>query len=207
MPQVNNQPGTQVSFFDTNAAALANVAGTNITSVTINGNLTVHARVSYQSCVLIFPVVFNLVNTPKIAPEVNATIKNICDNNADGKENLDIRVYESQININNENLVFTYYQNYNSANNSFSNQYPDPANISVGNGSVVYVMAKFRNSSCFSVSKLILILHFIRLFISIKMRCLKFVIKILISESLLICLKLLLRFLTKIIIKFSFQIW
>ena len=152
--QVNNQPGTQVSFFDTNAAALANVAGTNITSVTINGNLTVHARVSYQSCVLIFPVVFNLVNTPKIAPEVNATIKNICDNNADGKENLDIRVYESQININNENLVFTYYQNYNSANNSFSNQYPDPANISVGNGSVVYVMAKFRNSSCFSVSRI-----------------------------------------------------
>ena len=50
---------------------------------------------SYQSCVLIFPVVFNLVNTPKIAPEVKATIKNICDNNADGKENLDIRVYES----------------------------------------------------------------------------------------------------------------
>ena len=104
------------------------------------------------------------------------------------EKNLDIRVYESQININNENLVFTYYQNYNSANNSFSNQYPDPANISVGNGSVVYVMAKFRNSSCFRFLELILILHFIRLFISIKMRCLKFVIN-LNFESLLICLK------------------
>lgn len=152
--QINNQSGTQVLFFDTNAAAQANVTGTDITSATVNGNVTLYARVIYQSCFIIFPVSFNLVNTPKIAPDVNAVIKNICDNNADGKENMDVRVYESQININNENLVFTYYQNYNPANNSFSNPYSDPANVNVGNGSVVYVMAKFRNSGCFSVSRI-----------------------------------------------------
>ena len=66
-----------------NAAATANVSGTNINTATINGSLMVYARVSYRDCVLIFPVTFSLTSTPKIKSEVTAVVKNICDNNAD----------------------------------------------------------------------------------------------------------------------------
>lgn len=153
-PYVNNQSSTQVSFFSTEAAANANIAGTNISSAEINGSLTVYARVSYSVCSLVFPVVFDLEASPKIASELNIVLDSICDNNADGKEMLDVRMYESQININNENLDFSYYQNYNAANNSFSNLYSNPTGIILVNGSVVYVKATNRNTGCFSISVL-----------------------------------------------------
>lgn len=63
---VNYQYGTQVLFFASNAAATANVSGTNITTATINEVLWCYARVSYRDCVLIFPVTFSLTSTPKI---------------------------------------------------------------------------------------------------------------------------------------------
>ena len=158
--QVNNQSGTQVLFFTSKESAEANAVGTNLTSVTINGNTVIYARISYKDCLLIIPITFTLTNTPNVLSEFNVEIKNICDNNADGKENIDVTTYESQININNDNLEFSYYQNYNAVSNSFSNQYLDPTQVSLSNGSVVYVKAKYKNSACYSVSKINFTLEF-----------------------------------------------
>lgn len=151
--QVNGQPGTQVLFFSTEAQAQANISGTSINTANVNGNLVVYARVSLYDCVLIFPVTFTLIETPKIKTEINAVIKNICDNNADGVEKIDVRAYESQININNENVDFTYYQFYDEQNNTFSNQL-NPASVPISNGSVVYVVVRARNSGCYSFAKI-----------------------------------------------------
>ena len=157
---VNYQYGTQALFFASNAAATANVSGTNITTATINGSLVLYARVSYRDCVLIFPVTFSLTTTPKIKSEVIAVVKNICDNNADGVEELDATLYESQININNENVDFAYYRSYDAQNKIFSNPYYNPTKIPVSNGNVVYVRVRNRLSNCVSAAKITFDLEF-----------------------------------------------
>lgn len=151
---VSNQSWAQVSFFNTEADAQNNVAGSVISSTVVNGSKIVYVRVSYRDCVLVFPVTFSLVSTPKINPNINAQIKNICDNNADGKEDLNVRVYESQININNENVDFFYYQSYDAQSNTFSNPYYNPSSVTITNGSVVYVMVRNRLSGCYSAAKI-----------------------------------------------------
>ena len=165
--------GAQVLFFASNQAAMDNVYSTILYNATVNGTLTLYARATINSCVEIYPVTFTLVNTPSIKTDLAINIKNICDNNADGKENVDVTAYESQININNEPVVFTYYQNYNSQTNTFSNQYGNPRSISLTNGAVVYVKVKYSGSSCYSVSKLTFNLEFYPLIILSKNAVLK----------------------------------
>lgn len=148
--------GAQVLFFSSQQAAVDNVFSTILYNATVNGTLTLYARALLNGCVEIYPVTFSLINTPNIKNELVVSLTNICDNNADGKENIDLTQYESQINFNNENVRFEYYQNYNPSNQFFSNAYGNPNNVSFSDGTVVYVKVINNNSGCFSVSKLTL---------------------------------------------------
>jgi len=157
--QIVNHSGAKVSFFVTNQAAQDNIPANAMTSLTINGTATIYARAEFNTCVKIFPVTFKLVKSPDIKTDLNITIKSICDNNADNKENIDVTLYEPQINFNNEAVSFEYYQNYNSTNNTFSGFYSNPKKIELTSGRVVYV--KVNNASgCFSVAKLTFTLDF-----------------------------------------------
>ena len=153
--QINIQ-GAQVSFFVTPAAANANLPGTNISTAAVTSatNLVVYARVSLHDCVEIFPITFSLYKAPEIKTNYTALVKNLCDNNADGTENIDIRQFESDINFNGQNVEFNYYKSYDEATNSFSNQYTDYTQVPVSNGSVVYAKINFKNKGCYSASKI-----------------------------------------------------
>ena len=158
--QIVQNSGAKILFFATNQDAVNNLPSTNINTTNVNGTTTVYARVELYSCIEIYPITFTLVNTPNINRDVVITIKNICDNNADGKESIDLKTFEHQINVNNENVSFTYYQSYNPATDVFSNQYTDPRNVNLSNGTVVYVKVKYATSACYSVSKLTFNLEF-----------------------------------------------
>lgn len=153
---VNNQSGSKVLYFNTEAQAIANVSGTDIKSLAVTSSQIVYARITIRTCLLIIPVTFTLVKTPDILPEVIVNLKDICDNNADGKENVDLSSYANKINVNNELVDFTYFKTYNPLNNTFSNPYSNISNIEVQDGSIVYVKVKYKNSDCFSVSKIII---------------------------------------------------
>lgn len=152
---VNNQSGSKVLYFNTEAQAIANVSGTDIKSLNVTSSQMVYARITIRTCLLIIPVTFTLVKTPDVLYELTINLKDICDNNADGKENIDLSSYAAEINLNNELVDFTYYKTYNPLNNTFSNPYSNISNIEVQDGSIIYVKVKYKNSDCFSVSKII----------------------------------------------------
>lgn len=155
---INIQPGTQVLFFDTPAAANSNVPGTNISTATVTSasNLVVYARVSLYNCFAIFPITYTLYRAPEMKPSLNALVKNVCDNNANNVENIKIRQYEPDLNINNlANIEYNYYQSYDAATNTFSNQYTDYDNVPISKGTVVYVKVNYINSGCFSKSEIV----------------------------------------------------
>jgi hypothetical protein len=153
--QINNQSGSKVLYFNTEAQAIANVSGTDIKSLNVTSSQMVYARITIRTCLLIIPVTFTLVKTPDVLYELTINLKDICDNNADGKENIDLSSYAAEINLNNELVDFTYYKTYNPLNNTFSNPYFNISNIEVQDGSIIYVKVKYKNSDCFSVSKII----------------------------------------------------
>lgn len=157
---VVTEPSANVLFYSSNQAAIDHLPGTNITSATITTSEILYARATLYTCSVIIPVTFNLVNTPKIKTDIQAVIQSICDNNSDGKENVNATIYESQININNESVVFTYYKSYDSSTGIFSGLYSDPTNVEVSNGSEVFVKVKYINGGCFSVSKITFELQF-----------------------------------------------
>lgn len=157
--QISNFPQARITFFSSLEAAQENIPGTALTSVVVNGSLTLYARTQVQNCSAVFPVTFSLVKSPEIKNNVLVSLSNICDNNADGKETVDVTAFEPQININSQAVTYTYFQTYNATNNTFSGQYPNPRTIELENGSVVYVRVA-NAAGCFSVAQLIFSLDF-----------------------------------------------
>ena len=153
--QINNQSGSKVFYFNTEAQALANVSGTDIKSLTVTSSQTVYARITIKNCLLIIPVTFTLVKTPDILSELTINLKDVCDNNADGKENVDLSSYATEINVNKESVDFTYFKTYNPVNNTLADPYSNVSNVEVQDGTIIYVKVKFKDSDCFSVSKII----------------------------------------------------
>lgn len=149
---VNNQPGgVQVEFYDNPAAT-----GTSLLTAEVNNtaSLVLYAKVSLHGCTLVFPVTFSLKKAPDVKTNYTAVVRNVCDNNADGVENLDIKQYESAINFNGESVDFNYYKNYDEATDTFSDQYPNYNEIPVSNGTIVYAMVNFRGTNCYIKSKI-----------------------------------------------------
>lgn len=158
--QIVVEPDADVLFYSSNQAAIDHLPGTNITSATITSSGILYARATFYTCSVIIPVTFTLVNTPKIKTEVQAVISNICDNNADGKENVNVTNYESQINVNNESVVFNYFKFYDVSTGVLSEEYLDPSQVEVSTGSEVFVKVEYKNGGCFSVAKITFELRF-----------------------------------------------
>ena len=159
--QINNQSGSKVFYFNTEEQAKANISGTDIKSLTINSNQTVYARITIKTCLLIIPVTFSLVKTPDILSELIINLKDVCDNNADGKENINLNSYLNKINKNNEAVDFTFFKTYNAVNNTFADPYSNVSNVEVQDGTIIYAKVKFKDSDCFSVSKIIVNINYL----------------------------------------------
>ncbi len=149
---VNSQSGTKVLFYSTHLEA-DNNATSFLRVIDLTSSSTVYARISLSDCVKVVPITFTLVSTPNIVAEIEKEFPIYCDNNADGKENIDLTELDAQINVNNEQVEFSYFKSYNIQNATFSDPYLDPLNAEVQDGDILYVKVKYKNSDCFSVAK------------------------------------------------------
>lgn len=152
--KISNQNGANVAFYSTILEADNNADSflkeINLTS---SSSTELFARISLRDCVLVVPITFNLVRTPNIVTEIVREFPIYCDNNADGKENIDLTHLQPIINKNNELVEFSYFKSYNALNGTFADPYSDPSNTEVQNGEILYVKVKYIDSDCFSVAK------------------------------------------------------
>lgn len=169
--EINNQSGTKVAFYlsepEANDGSTTGLRFLDLKSSSTSGS-TVYARISLSDCVLVVPITFNLVPTPDIVTEIVLELPIPCDNNSDGKENIDLRQLEPLINKNDELVEFSYFKSYNAQNGTFADPYSDPSNAEVQNGETIYVKVKFKNSDCFSVAKVMVRLNVIYDVINLK---------------------------------------
>lgn len=149
---INNQSGTKVAFYSTQSDA-DNNATSVLKSINLTSSSTVYARISLSDCVKVERITFTLVSTPKIVAEIEKEFPISCDNNSDGKENIDLTQLQSKIYTNNEEVEFSYFKSYNALNGTFADPYSYPLNTEVQNGETIYVKVKFKDSDCFSVAK------------------------------------------------------
>ncbi|MBO9692945.1 T9SS type B sorting domain-containing protein [Chryseobacterium sp.] len=139
-----------VLFYLTQANAQS---GTNpITSLTITGSQQIFVKIISYNCDEIYPVNFNLTSNSGVNPAINILLKNICDNNNDGSEMYNLLLVQPQI-YNGSNATFSYYLNYDSTTNNFTNAVSNPGQFSVSGNAIVYVKIELPNSECFSVAK------------------------------------------------------
>lgn len=126
--------------------------GTNpITTLTVTGNQQVFVKITSYNCSEIYPIHFSLTSNPGVNTVVNISLKNICDNNNDGAEIYDLTLVGPQV-YNGSNATFSYYLNYDSTTNTFSNQISNPGQFLVNGNATVYVKTEIGNNECFSVS-------------------------------------------------------
>lgn len=152
--EINNQNGTRVAFYLSESEAIdGSTTGLRFLDLRSSSSSTVYARISLPDCFKVVPITFNLVNTPNIVTEIQQDFPIYCDNNSDGKENIDLTQLEPLINRNNELVEFSYFKSYNAQNGTFADPYSDPSNTEVQDGEILYVKVKFKNSDCFSVAK------------------------------------------------------
>ena len=154
--EINNQSGTRVAFYLSESEAIdGSTTGLRFLDLRSSSSSTVFARISLSDCVLAVPVpiTFNLVNTPDIVTEIQQDFPIYCDNNSDGKENIDLTQLQPIINTNNELVEFSYFKSYNAQNGTFADPYSEPSNTEVQDGEILYVKVKFKDSDCFSVAK------------------------------------------------------
>ena len=157
---INNQSGTKVAFYRIQSEA-DNNATSVLRLIDLTSSSTVYARISLSDCVLVVPITFNLVRTPNIVTEIVQEFPISCDNNSDGKENIDLTQLQSKIYTNNEEVEFSYFKSYNALNGTFADPYSEPSNTEVQDGEILYVKVKYKVSDCFSVAKVTVRLPFI----------------------------------------------
>lgn len=149
---INNQSGTRVAFYLSEDEA-KDGSTTGLRFLDLRSSSTVYARISLSDCVLVVPITFTLVRTPDIDTEIQQDFPIYCDNNSDGKENIDLTQLQPIINTNNELVEFSYFKSYNAQNGTFADPYSDPLNTEVQDGEILYVKVKYKDSDCFSVAK------------------------------------------------------
>lgn len=151
---INNQSGTKVAFYlSEDEAKDGSTTGLRFLDLRSSSSSTVYARISLSDCVLVVPITFNLVRTPDIDTEIQQDFPIYCDNNSDGKENIDLTQLQPIINTNNELVEFSYFKSYNAQNGTFADPYSEPSNTEVQDGEILYVKVKYKDSDCFSVAK------------------------------------------------------
>lgn len=150
--EINNQSGTRVAFYLSDDEA-RDGSTTGLRFLDLRSSSTVYARISLSDCVKVVLITFNLVRTPDIVTEIVREFPIYCDNNADGKENIDLTHLQPIINTNNDLVEFSYFKSYNESNGTFADPYSDPLNTEVQDGDILYVKVKFIDSDCFSVAK------------------------------------------------------
>lgn len=148
------QPGVVTYFLNpTDAATDANPK----TLVTLSAvSTTYYAKLLTKECSRVFPITINLIPTPSVPESLVKNRNNICDNNNDGTEKLDLTQYLPEIYNNASQVVFEFYKNYNPANNTFSNPITlaQASSYPVTTSTTVFVKTKFKTGTCFSVTEL-----------------------------------------------------
>ncbi|SEH49098.1 T9SS type B sorting domain-containing protein [Chryseobacterium culicis] len=146
---VGNQNATTL-FYLTQADAQN---GSNpIISLTITGSQQIFVKIISYNCFEIYPINFSLTSNSGVNTAVNILVKNICDNNNDGSEMYNLLQVQPQI-YNGSNAIFSYYMNYDSTTNNFTNPINNPTQFVVSGNSTVYVKIEFPIIECFSVAK------------------------------------------------------
>lgn len=149
----------KVSYFETQAEALSNQ--NPLTTVEVVSSKTIFVRIIAYGCVQIYPITVSLTSTPDAVSQYQAVENNVCDNNNDGVEVMDITKYERNIVADPSLYTFEYYKNYNPANHTFSNLISSPKAFLSTASEVVYIKTIFKSSNCYSVTKLNLKINFI----------------------------------------------
>lgn len=150
---INNQSRTRVAFYLSDAEA-KDGSTTGLRFLDLRSSSTeLFARISLPDCFIVVRITFNLVRTPDIVTEIVKDFPIYCDNNSDGKENIDLTQLEPLINTNNELVEFSYFKSYNAQNGTFADPYSDPSNTEVIHGNIFYVKVKYKDSDCFSFAK------------------------------------------------------
>ena len=154
--EINNQSGTRVAFYlsedEAKDGSTTGLRFLDLRSSSTSGS-TVYARISLSDCFKVVSITFNLVRTPNIVTEIQQDFPIYCDNNSDGKENIDLTQLQPIINTNNELVEFSYFKSYNAQNGTFADPYSEPSNTEVQDGEILYVKVKYKDSDCFSVAK------------------------------------------------------
>ncbi|KQS92908.1 T9SS type B sorting domain-containing protein [Chryseobacterium sp. Leaf394] len=155
---IGNQNAT-TTFYLSQANA---IAGTNpVTTVNLNGSQQYFVKINSYNCTQVYPFTVGLVATPNVNPNVSITLNDICDNNNDGVENYNLTQAQTQIYSGSSAVTFTYYQNYNASNQTFSNEITNATNYPVTGNATVYVKIKFNSGECYSASKLTIQMNFL----------------------------------------------
>jgi len=131
----------------------------NVAEITGNYDFTstntLYIRITSHGCKRVFPIQVKLVPTPNVVATKEIIIANICDNNADSQEPIDLTKYQSQIYLENQPAQFYYFLGYDETTGSLSNQIYNPTSFVAGTSQRVYVQTQFiGGSSCASVTVL-----------------------------------------------------
>ena len=152
LPKLQNHSDESIQFFP-DATSEANNVGEITGNYDFTATNTLYIRISTHGCKRVFPVQIKLVPTPNVLPIKEIIIANICDNNADSQEPIDLTKYQSQIYLENKPAQFYYFLGYDETTGSLSNQIYNPTTFVTGTSQRVYVQTQFvGGSSCASVT-------------------------------------------------------
>lgn len=151
LQKLQNYSDEVIQFFP-DATSEANNIGEITGNYDFNSTNTLYIRITSHGCKRVFPIQFKLVPTPNVLPIKEIIIANICDNNADSQEPIDLTKFQSQIYLENKPAQFYYFLGYDETTGSLSNQIYNPTTFVAGTLQRVYVQTRFvGGENCASV--------------------------------------------------------
>jgi len=138
-PSANANTGA-ITSFQLDAAGSPGLIYVRLDMVADNGN-----------CYRVYPVTLTLIPSPFLSKEViDVDLGQICDNNNDGSEPIDLNQFQKQIYSGPELFAYSYYLNYNPSTGAFSNKISNIFLIS--SNTVVY--ARVSRGACFTAAQI-----------------------------------------------------
>jgi gliding motility-associated-like protein len=116
---IGPQTGATVTYYANLADANANA--TPITSLAVTGRFLTWAKINFRGCTNTVLTWFKLVPTPVLPKVTTITINNLCDNNADAIEPVNLNNYIRQIYTGPERVNVEFFEQYDALSNGLSN--------------------------------------------------------------------------------------
>lgn len=161
---IGSQPVT-ASYFPDAASANSNTGAiTTFQLDALSSPELIYVRLDMVAdngnCYRVYPVTLTLISSPVLTKElVIKDLGQICDNNNDGAEAINLTQFQKEIYNGTQPLTYSYYLNYNPATGVFSNRIASPTAFLVSSNTDVYVRAS--RGACFAAAQIKLIFSFL----------------------------------------------